>query len=162
MVRCCILALAANTDKYTDRLMVVQTEQSSYITRRERHCCKVTAANVRQTNVEAPTWLARIDATAMHVPDSGFCLSYGLAFALSALTRRIFVLVVDSALVLGPASSQTPGTRPTILPGSLAIFRWHRDCCVPEVPATISSSVPSLLIAAYTFSAFHGLCRHVC
>ena len=30
MVRCCKLALAANTDRYTDRLMVVQTEHVPY------------------------------------------------------------------------------------------------------------------------------------
>ena len=30
VVRCCKLALAANTDRYTDRLMVVQTEHVQY------------------------------------------------------------------------------------------------------------------------------------
>ena len=39
MVRCCKLALAANTDRYTDRLMEVQTEHVQYPKECKDTCC---------------------------------------------------------------------------------------------------------------------------
>ena len=39
VVTCCKLALAANTDRYTDRLMVVQTEHVQYPNECKDTCC---------------------------------------------------------------------------------------------------------------------------
>ena len=49
MVRCCKLALAANTDRYTDRLMVVQKEHVQYPKECKDICCTWT---IRRDHIE--------------------------------------------------------------------------------------------------------------